>query len=143
MLQHIKQNWVFYLFGVLGFLFAIYILVKVIRKSNRDSNNYYYMVVDEDGVESYVHDSGITIDENINNITLYLLPTEITNGQAHVRALGKPKYVKVSTNCDQVKDAPVQALNPLDITYSKENDMYTIKVLRNLSKCILQIYLNI
>ncbi len=84
MIQHVKDNWVWYMIAVGLALIIIWVLAKYIRSAPPPQDTFYYKVIDSAGTESCNHDSGIRPSKTPEGETIQLqvLKKEYNDGKS-------------------------------------------------------------
>ena len=118
MRSHFTNNWFFYLIGVGIALIVIWCIVRYIKSVNvPQDDSFYFVSIDKNGDESFIHDSGVRPSKTPsgNTITLQILKEEYNNGEKNI--VKTPYSVKLGMNPKDLK----WKVYPTNI---KEEDVY-------------------
>lgn len=121
MIQHVKDNWLWYTIAVCITIITIWILGKYINSgpSSPPQDTFYYKVIDSNGNTSCNHDSGIRPSKTPEGETIHLqvLKKEYNDGNAV--ELSSPVTVKLGMNYQNLE----WTLTPINI---EETELYYI-----------------
>lgn len=104
-------NYIIFICIILFLFISIYYIIK--KTQYKDLGTYYFKIIDKNGVESIIHDSGIKSLEEIKEITC--LKTEYHEGKA--LKLDKPVEIYIGVNYNQLNKKDIISIDDTDLTY--------------------------
>ena len=122
-LINITMRWI--IWGVILVVVVVIILVIFGCKKYKPQSTYFFSITDENGTESYIHDSGIYAKDSLTpsrELTLRVLKEEINEGIP--KTLSTPKVLRIGRHPKDLN----RVIDLYDQNIKEELDMYVIKV---------------